>query len=332
MIPREELTHWLGDRRAQAATAAHIQQVTERLKALPFFQRLRTQLEVQSQDDAAGVLACARDAMGDEAALEEVMDCLVGAAAADAFFRPACRTVNTEVHSGLLLLDTPLLTLFLAIFPVDTLAAKRRSRPDADSIVFPGHRTLYKFIRSGAATLSLWEAPTIEAAFRGSDSGQCRFLERRTLADGDVLELDGRRHSFVIEHAERDLVYVQAVTSAGRAPLTVEYDSRTFRFVAASSTDEVSSRTQMMLALLREMERADAIPTFITMLESPHFYARWQAMRELLALDAEIGLPHLRTMARRDPHPEVRSAAEATLAAFFREDTETSDDLCYEVN
>jgi HEAT repeat protein len=91
----------------------------------------------------------------------------------------------------------------------------------------------------------------------------------------------------------------------------------TFGFAGASSTDEVSSRTQMMLALLRTMDRQDAVPLIVDMLEDPNFYARWQAMRELLALDADAALPHLRSLAHCDPHPEVRAAAAATLDACF---------------
>ena len=72
-----------------------------------------------------------------------------------------------------------------------------------------------------------------------------------------------------------------------------------------------------MLSLLRTMDRVDAVPVMIDMLANPHFYARWQAMRELLALDAEAALPHLSILAECDPHPEVRTAAAATLAACF---------------
>ena len=270
--------------------------------------------------------------MADTEQLDALISCLVRAAAANPFFRPVMRSVRTNVHEGLLLFDTPLLTLFLSVMPADSLAAKRMAASGSSSIVFPGHKTTYKFIQSGGATLSFWEAPEIEAGFSAEHSGRCRFLERRKIEDGEVLALDGSRHSFVIDHAERDLVYLQAITSAERAPLTVEYDSRTFRFVGASSTDEVSSRTQMMLALLRTMERTDAAPIFVEMLKHQHFYARWQAMRELVSLDPGAALPHLRTMAAADPHPEVRQAAQATLLAFFGNDLPTRDDFCLEMN
>jgi HEAT repeat protein len=68
------------------------------------------------------------------------------------------------------------------------------------------------------------------------------------------------------------------------------------------------------------MERRDAVPLFRELLRSEHFYARWQTMREFLALDAGAALPHLREMAERDPHREVRGAAEQTLARLFAEE------------
>jgi hypothetical protein len=316
MIPREELRHWLGDTGAQEATAHRYVECAKRLKSLPLLHRLRSELE-KSGSAVPAVLACARRALTDEEGLEEIFACLLEGAREDPFFRPALRSVATDIHAGILLYDAPELTLFASVMTAEAIAAKRLARDGRRSIVFTGQLSLHKFVRAGGATLSIWEAPTIESGFTAQESGQCRVVERRRLRDGELLELDGRRQTFVIDHAGSDIVYLQAVTSAGRAPLTVEYDSETFRFVGASSTDEVSSRTQMMLTLLRTMDRRDAVPLMIDLLDDPNFYARWQAMRELLALDAEAALPHLRELAARDPHPEVRAAAAATLEACF---------------
>jgi HEAT repeats len=316
MIPRDELSRWLTDPEAQDATADRFPGVSRQIKALPFMERLRKDIDA-SPHDAASALACARRAMLDEEGLAEVFSRLAGAAAADPYFRPAMRSVASEVHTGLILFDTAELTLFAAVMPAEGLAAKRNSRVGPRSIVFPGQQSLYRFVRSGGATFSFWKAPQIEPGFTAEASGRCRLVERRRIVDGELFEMDGRSESFVVEHAAGDLVYLQATTSAGRAPLTVEYDTDSYTFVGASSTDEVSSRTQMMLSLLRTMERADAVPVMIGMLDNPHFYARWQAMRELLALDAEAALPHLAAMAGADPHPEVSTAAAATLSACF---------------
>jgi hypothetical protein len=317
MMPREELSRWLADPEAQEATTARFAGVSSQLKALPFMARLRREIDALPLADAASVLGCARTAMMDGDGLGQVFSCLIEAAAADPYFRPALRSLTSEIHSGILLFDTAELTLFVSVMPADGLAAKRCSRTGRRSIVFPGHQSLYRFIRSGGATFSFWEAPLIEPGFTAAASGRCRLVERRRIADGELLEMDGRNESFVIEHAAGDLVYLQAISSAGRAPLTVEYDSDTHEYVGASSTDEISSRTQMMLSLLRTMDRTDAVPVMVGMLANPHFYARWQTMRELLALDAQAALPHLAAMAGGDPHPEVRAAAAATLSACF---------------
>lgn len=333
MIPREELSRWLADPEAQNTTAQRLAGVSRQLKQLPFMQRLHRELDALPQPSASCVLACARRAMLDEAGLAEMFSCLVNAAAADPYFRPSLRSLTSAIHSGILLTHTADLTLFVSVRPAEGLAAKRRSRDGQRSIVFPGQQSLYRFVRSGGATFSFWEAPAIEAGFTAEASGRCRLVERRRLADGEMLEIDGRTRTFVIEHAASDLVYLQAITSAGRAPLTVEYDSDTHEYVGASSTDEVSSRTQMMLSLLRTMNRTDAVPLMVEMLGSPHFYARWQAMRELIALDAEAALPHLEAMAAEDPHPEVRAAASATLATCFPDAAEQpAPVLALEVN
>jgi len=102
----------------------------------------------------------------------------------------------------------------------------------------------------------------------------------------------------------------------------VEYDSSSLTFVNASSTDEVASRVQLMVSLLRTMDRQDAVPLVAEALNSPRFYTRWHVMRELLAMDADAALPHLRRMAEADPHPEVRAAAVQTLAMFFDDEAE----------
>ena len=83
--------------------------------------------------------------------------------------------------------------------------------------------------------------------------------------------IDGARQSFVIEHAREDMVYFQAMVRPGAAPLAAEYDRETLRFLSASSTDEASSRIQMMVSLLRAMDREDALPLMETAAGKPAF-------------------------------------------------------------
>ena len=317
MKPRKEMRRWLGDTAAQAATFGAIEETMRRLQSLPFMTRLRSELDDTPGDDAEAALAAVARALGEGERLEEALACLVEAAAADPFVRPALRSIHGEVNTGIVLFEHRRVTLVLACVPAEALAAKRARRAGPASIVFTGQQSLYKILRSGGATFSFWEAPPISAEFSAPQSGTCRLAERRPVRDGELLRLDGRCRTFVVDHAARDIVYLHATTASGAAPLAVEYDDRTMRFAGASSTDEAGSRAQLMLSLLRTMERSDALPVFLDMLRHRHFYARWQAMRELLALDAGAALPHLRDMAERDVHPEVRAAAAATLAACF---------------
>jgi hypothetical protein len=204
------------------------------------------------------------------------------------------------------------------------LAAKKASPRGASSIGFTGVTTMFRYLKAGDATISRWEAPPITDDFVAAEAGRARLIGRPRIADGDEIVVEGRNQSFIIEHATSDIVFFQALVRPGSAPLAAEYDSKTLAFVGASSTDEASSRVQMMVSMLRTMERDDALPLILEALESPHFYTRWHIMRELLAMDADAALPPLRRMAASDPHPEVRAAAGQSLQLFFA-DEQTAD-------
>jgi hypothetical protein len=322
MIIDQTLSAWLADRRAQERAERTIGSVAHDLRRIPALDRLHTQLPAAEAAGADSVLSLARAFSGDDLAIEMAVRNLVAAASADPFFRPPARPVSSEVHRGLLLFHRPALSIQLAVMSADALAGKRSFRHGRASIHFTGQRTIFRFLRSGGATLSFWEAPSGGASFTFAGSGRCALIERRRIRDGEEIEIDGSNQSFIIDHAPRDLVYVQAATPVGAAPLAVEYDAETLEAIGTSSTDDASSRTQMMLALLRLMDRRDAVPLFEEMVAGEHFYARWQAMREFLALDAGAALPHLQFMVRADPHPEVRAAAAQTLEAFFPQEME----------
>lgn len=329
MIPSDELAQWLEDPAAQGRTARAAEAVGRAIKDEPALLRLQSDLAAVEGGGAAAALAAAQQFLDDGHGVGTCLDRLIRAALEDPFFRPPLRTGSGDVHAAILLFDHPALSLFLSVATVEALAAKRVLKAGAASISFPGTRSLFKFLRAGDATLSLWEAAPANAGFSGAESGPCRLAERRRLRDGETLALDGRRQTFVIDHAAADLVYLHAVTPYEAAPLTVEYDAATLAFVGASSTDEASSRTQMMLSLLRAMDRRDAATVFASVLRDAPFFARWATMREFLALDAEAAAPHLRDMAKGDPHPEVRAAALQTLSLLDDgEDAPREEMLC----
>ena len=331
MIAEEALTRWLSDAEAQARTISLAESVARRFPSQPALLRLQADLTAAAGRGAPGVLEAARTFLDDERAVAGCLAPLIEAARSDPFFRPPLRHGSSPVHTGLLLFDRPELMLFLSVVTAEAVAAKRVFRQGGASIILPGTQSLYKFLKSGGATLSIWEAPEVDAGFSSASGRTCRCLEHRRMRDGETLELDGRRQTFVIDHAVSDIVYLHATTQVDAAPLSVQYDSDSLEFVGASSTDEASSRAHMMLSLLRAMDRRDAVPVFEAMLQSEHFYMRWAAMRDFLALDAELALPHLREMAHGDDHPEVREAAAQTLAMLFPEASaaEAEGHLCH---
>ena len=248
---------------------------------------------------------------------------LIAECKADPFFRPPFHPLSSEVHHSLLLYHHPDLSVSLGVTGVEMLASKKLARGgNHASINFTGFTTLIRFLKSGGATVSFWEIPEIKENFTAAESGKARMTGRRIVEDGEEILIDGRHQSFVIEHASADILFFQAVARTQGAPVGVEYDSDSLEYIGASSTDEASSRLQMMVSLIRAMDRTDAMPLMEEALAAPQFYARWHVMREMLALDAQGSLPSLRRMAAKDPHPDVRAAAAQTLDAFFPEGSE----------
>lgn len=317
MRPSPELERWLADPGKHQAVADRWDAYTLAMGRHPLIAGLKADLAALENPTPPAVLTVAESFLDRTAMIEALIEDLIAAAAADPFLRLPFLEVRTDVNFGLLLFENPLLQISIGVISVDALAAKRSGRRGGASISFTGHTTAYQFVKGGGATLSLWEAPAVAAGFRRDPGVRCRPAGTRHVRDGDRLILDGRRQSFAIEHASSDIVHIQAAVRTGTAPFAVEYDAATLRLIGASSTDEAASRLQMMVSMLRILDRADAAPLIAEALASPHFHIRWHVMRELLALDADLAHPHLLRMAVADPHPEVRAAARQTLEAFF---------------
>lgn len=315
-----ELASWLSDPSRRRAAHARASAFTARWAAHPPFAKLNDAL--RSAATSPDVLAAAERFMDGLPEIEDLVGDLIAQAAADPFFLPPLNSVVTEISTGYLLFAHPKLTVSLGVISPDGLAAKKLGASGTTAIPFTGMITTYRFLKSGGALMSFWEAEAAGSDFSGDIERSCRFAGRRRLEDGEALVMDGRRESFVIEHLSSDMLCLQASVQVEAAPLAVDYDSRTLRYLGAASTDEAASRTQMMVTLLRLLDRTDAMPVIEQALASPHFYTRWHVMREMLALDADAALPGLRVMARHDPHPEVRFAATQALSLFFNEEAE----------
>lgn len=314
------LADWLADPQRQNQSLDAINAFADEASQRPLMRDLKRDIVSLETKTQANLRPIAERFLSREAELQALIDDCLAATAADPYFRPPFARVSSEITSGLLIFEDPALFIALSVIDVQALAAKKVNAQGGRSLNFTGVPTLYKFLRGGGATLAIWEIPEIEAGFAIDRCGECKLVERRILEDGELLYIDARRQTFVIEHARSDIVYFYAAMRAEEAPVALEYDSASLECVGASSTDEASSRIQMMISLLRLLDRRDALPLFAEMLQSPHFYTRWHVMREYLAMDADGALPYLKAMAETDPHPDVRAAARQTLDAFFPEE------------
>ena len=326
MIASEALAAWLADPEAHRRSYQGVDNCVQRWSRHPLMtetERALVALEDRTPEKVLGVARAFLD-RGDD--IDALMSELLSSSAADPFFRPPFQPMASDVHNAFLLYNHPDLSIGLCVSGADMLAAKKAGPRGATSIGLTGVTTLYRYLRAGGATISFWEAPPITDMFDSSRAGTARLVGRRAIHDGEEIVIDGRYQGFVIEHATSDLIFFQALVRVDAAPVSIEYDSKTMSFIGASSTDEASSRVEMIVSLLRTMEREDAVPLIIEALDSPHFYTRWHIMRELLALDADAALPHLRRMADGDPHPEVRAAAGQTLQLFFADEPAAAGD------
>jgi hypothetical protein len=320
MIIDRELAAWLADPARKLASATTADLTARAWAGHELVQGLRRELEAIEPKTAEAVLAAAERFMNQEEQIAGFVRDLVAKSVADPFFQPAFLTLAGDISTGLVLYADRNVFISLAVAGVDALAAKKSGNRGPSSIAFTGLPTLFHVVKSGGATLSFWEAPRIGADFVGDRTGRCRMTEMRRIEDGERILIDGWTQSFVIEHATSDIILLQAAVHAECAPLALEYDSKTCEFIGASSTDEGSSRIEMMVSLMRAMDHKEAGPLLEELLESPHFFTRWYVMREYLGLDAEAALPSLRRLAGGDPHPHVRAAAQQTLAMFFDQD------------
>lgn len=318
MIPRPELQAYLaGSHRRTAAPALH-------WRAQPRLARLHAALEALTERRAAAIGALVEGLFADTAWLEGWVAQMAQAAAADPFYDPPLVVNGNKHQRGLVLFSHDCLTLTLNVLAIDALAAKKSRQRGPGAIIFTGGLSLQKFLKGGGALLQLWSAPRPDALFSLADGHRCAPAGYRAIEDGEMLTIDGRTQSYVIDHAIADIVVLQADVRVDRAPLLVEYDAQTLLAVGASSTNDGASRSQMLLSFLSTLGRAGDADILERYTHDDAFYLRWHATRELLGVDADRAMGRLRAMECGDPHPEIRDAARSALSMLIPQAAEAA--------
>lgn len=253
-------------------------------------------------EDPDAILAEARDLLADSLWIADLIAPLVDALRVDPWFDPALRFTRDSLRTAVVLADLPEVTLTASV----TSAARLAQLALPATVVLSGRRALTLHVRAGNAQVRRW---------RLAETGprHCVEIERQTVHDGDLIELDGRREGRLIVAADRDVVTVTATAKPGADPLMHEFSTWDGRLVRSATADDRASRAELLLTLLRASGRSDAADCFDAISRDPAFHLRWAAMREWLMLDARMARPRLVEMAAVDPDAGVRAAAAQTL-------------------
>ena len=309
----DQLDAWLSDPWRQGRTQARIDRFAHDWHDGAIKRQFSEAIAALPSQDAEAVAAAARKLFADDDWVDAAVHQIAEQLRDDAFFDAPFRVMSSDIHSGLVLFENAGVSIAAGVTRITDLAAKKVAKRGATSIGFSGRVNVLKFLKAGGARISLWEAPPITAGFSAKTAGRCRRIGGAQPADGDILTIDGRYQGYVIEHARSNLLVLQAEINADAAPVSVEYDSATLSYIGCSATRDGASRIQMLTTLLRKLGSGAAFPAIAVFLDHQDFFVRWHVMRELLGIDAEAALPHLKRMAARDPHEDVRRTARSVL-------------------
>ncbi len=266
---------------------------------------LKAAIDAFDRRDVDAAAKSARHLLANAGLIDDLLAPLFAALAADRWFAPPIRAHRDARTIGAILCDTPAARLTASV------AAPAATMPP--TVVVPGQVAVTRYHRAGGVVLHRWDGGAIAEPFVARAAALARPIASLTPRDGDVVIHDGRRVGHV-RIAVAAVVTVTLLLRTGSAPLARAYRTADGALVQAATTDDAGSRGAMLRALLRASGRRDAAPLFAAATHDTGFDARWGAMRDWLALDAERALPRLAAMAEADPHPEVRAAATATLA------------------
>lgn len=141
--------------------------------------------------------------------------------------------------------------------------------------------------------------------------------ESIALAPGTTLAIDGEFEALALDAVGGCLLTLRLYRQpAGDTPAR-QYDVASGAMVHQAAGDRDDSRAELAMALLRAMGREDAAPTIAARARQGAPAARWQALRECLALDSATGFAALLEVAGQpgDPLAVPAGALAETLSA-----------------
>ena len=187
--------------------------------------------------------------------------------------------------------------------------AELANRPEPRSVSFGPNET-WELILAGSA-----QAELISCQPTGPQSAELSRRELKLLP-GNALNRDGMHEARLVRSVAGTLVSIRLQRRRANAGVTREYSLADGALVHQAAGNPRESRVELMLALLGRMQRAEAAPLMAELARSDASTAlRWQALRECLALDTQIGFEALSNVATaaQDPLAGPAGALRAQL-------------------
>ncbi|WP_434927730.1 HEAT repeat domain-containing protein [Shewanella sp. HL-SH5] len=175
-------------------------------------------------------------------------------------------------------------------------------------ISFYGRETLTFFIKSGNMRLSNWEH---DLQRTNLNLAQCEHTGDIRVSDGECIYKKANE-TYMFEESEGNAVLISLELKRNKSPISLMFSAYDYQLKFQNPSDEVDSRVQLHISLLKTMDYQIAIPTIKKFLNHPQHYMRWYAMQQLLGMDALQVIDELESMAKSDPHHEVQQAASQT--------------------
>ena len=153
---------------------------------------------------------------------------------------------------------------------------------------------------------------------RSNDPARAQVDTRRiAFAPGVALTIDGAHEALALDAIDGLLMTLRLYCRPASNTPARQYDVASGALVHQAAGEQNDSRAELMMALLRAMERADAAPALAARARSGAPPARWQALRECLALDSAAGFVALVEVAGQADDPLCAPARQLveTLAA-----------------
>lgn len=168
------------------------------------------------------------------------------------------------------------------------------------SYSFGGSRTLFRLL-----------SPTPADGFMASAaSGRtpCRAWPR-TIAPGEIIDLDEARDALAILPAETETLFLRARVRRIPAPLVTSQAPGETAPRRSANGDDGLARSLAIVEMLRALDVKPPVDALRSLLPRARGVQRWTLMREMLAADTGAAWPDLMTMADGEEDPGVRAAA-----------------------